>query len=403
MSKTEQLARPESVDALQDIILEANADALAIDVAGGGSKALIGDPGPGDVALSTRGFGAVVDYDPAELVLTAGAGVSLAEIEALLDASGQMLAFEPMDYAPLLGAPTGQATLGGVLAANVSGPRRLTAGAARDHFIGLAAVSGRGDMFKAGGRVVKNVTGYDLPKLLGGSWGTLAVLTEVSVKVMPKPRSSATLVTHGLSDETAAQVMSGCLGAPLCVSAAAHFPAGLAANLPGLEGASGAVTLLRLEGVAPSIASSVHGAYDLAGWEQQLGEAETAALWRAIRDVAPFAGGEDVVWRISAPPADGWRIVAALSSLGGRAFYDWAGGLIWLSLPPANDAHAPAVRRAVAVFSGHATLIRASPLVRAAVAVFQPEAPALAALTARVKAAFDPAGVLNPGRRLAGA
>ena len=396
------IARPNDVQGVQDVLIAANERRQTVEARGGGSKDAIGSATAAELILQTGGFDAVVDYDPAELVLTAGAGCSLAKIEALLDASGQMLAFEPMDYGPLLGGERGRATLGGVLAGNVSGPRRLSAGAARDHFIGLEAVSGRGDVFKAGGRVVKNVTGYDLPKLLGGSWGTLAVLTTVSLKVLPKPRMAATVAVHGLSDQAAAELMSACVGSAAPVTSAAHLPAGMARGIGALIGVEDAITLLRLEGVEPSARAGGEIVRRLADGGDLIDGLDTTSLWKDLRDVAPFVGRESVVWRISAPPADGWRIVAALASLGGEAIYDWAGGLIWLSLPGSDEASEPEVRRAVAAVGGHATLIRAGEAVRSRVAVFPPEAPGLAALSARVRTAFDPAGVLGPRHRLAG-
>jgi glycolate oxidase FAD binding subunit len=402
MPATLDMARPRTLEEVQDLILEANATGSTVEVRGGGSKAGIGRPEPADLLLETRRLDAVIDYDPAELVLTAQAGASLAGLEKTLARNRQMLAFEPMDYGPLLGAPRGRATLGGVLAGNVSGPRRLTSGAARDHFLGLEAVSGRGDVFKAGGRVVKNVTGYDLPKLLGGSWGTLAVLTAVTVKVLPRPRAAATLVVEGLSDQAASSVMSACLGSPAPVTAAAHLPAGLAQSIEVLEGVDGSVTLLRLEGIEPSIRSGFEILRGLLRAGELLSFKKTETLWRDIRDVAPLVDWPGAVWRISAPPGDGWRVVEALRPLQGAAFYDWGGGLIWLGVPASVDASAPMVRRAAVETGGHALLVRASPEVRAKVDVFQPEPAGLAALSARVRAAFDPNRVLGPRHRLAG-
>lgn len=385
-----------------DAVVEANAEGRRLAVEGAGTKAGIGTPFGADATLSLAGLSGVVDYEPSELVLTAQAATPLAEIEALLAANGQRLAFEPMDHGPLFGQPAGRATLGGVLAANVSGPRRIKAGAARDHFLGFSGVSGRGEGFKGGGKVVKNVTGYDLPKLMAGSWGTLAVLTEVTVKVLPRPPEAQTLVIVGADDEAAARAMSGALGAPSEVTGAAHLPADVAARAPcpAISEAGGPVTLIRLEGVGPAMtpaAFSVCGALPGLVLADPLQMEETERLWRWVRDVGAFAGDARQVWRLSLAPMDGAKAVAAIAeTVAAEAVYDWAGGLVWLACP--DEAPAADIRAAVARLGGHATLVRASDAVRAEVGAFPPEPPALAALSRRIKAGFDPNGVLNPGR-----
>jgi glycolate oxidase FAD binding subunit len=382
----------------------ATANAKRVEVRGAGTKADVGCPVAPDLTIDMLGLSGVIDYAPAELVLTARAGTTMAELERLVDDAGQMLAFEPMDYGPLLGGPAGAATLGGVMAANASGPRRLKDGAARDHFLGFQAVSGRGEAFKAGGKVVKNVTGYDLPKLLAGSWGTLAVLTELTLKVMPRPPSAVTLALVGLPDADAARAMSLAMGSPADVSGAAHLPAVVAtlAPLPAAVRAGGAVTLLRLEGFGPSVEARARLVTErLAhfGAVEVFDAAQTAALWRWVRDVIAFADDPRPVWRITAPPMSGPAIVAGVQAeIAAEAFYDWAGGLIWLAAPPSPDAGEAVIRRVAAPLGGHAALIRAPALVRAAVAVFEPEPAPLADLSRRVKASFDPANVLNRGR-----
>ena len=370
-----------------------------IEVRGAGSKAAIGRPIGADLILDLGGLTGVLDYAPAELVLTARAGTGLAEVEAVLAEAGQMLAFEPIDYGPLLGGAAGAATLGGLIASNASGPRRLKDGAARDHFLGFQAVSGRGEAFKAGGKVVKNVTGYDLSKLMAGSWGTLAVLTEVTLKVLPRPQTAATLIISGLTDADAARAMSLAVGSPADVSGAAHLPAPIAARA-GLG--ADAATALRLEGFGPSVVARLQTLTEkLApfGALTSLDAEHTAGLWAFIRDVRAFAGDERPVWRISAPPISGPAIAAAIQAeAAAEFFYDWAGGLTWLAVAPSPDAGAAVVRRATAANGGHATLIRAPAETRASVAVFEPEQPALAALTRRVRASFDPLSLLGPGR-----
>ncbi len=229
------------------------AEGKTFEVVGGGSKRAIGRAAQWDVTLDLSAFAGITLYEPAELVLSAKAATPLAAIEAALAANRQELAFEPIDYGPLLGQSAGQGTLGGVLAANLAGPRRIKAGAARDHFLGFRAVSGRGEAFKSGGRVVKNVTGYDLSKLLAGSWGTLAAMTEVTLKVLPRAETEQTVVAHGLSDADAIRALAAAMGSEAEASGAAHLPAEVAAQLPSDLARGEALTVLRLEGVLPSI------------------------------------------------------------------------------------------------------------------------------------------------------
>jgi glycolate oxidase FAD binding subunit len=317
-----------------------------------------------------------------------------------------------MDYAGILGGVAGRGTIGGVLAANVSGPRRIKAGAARDHFLGFYAVSGRGETFKSGGRVVKNVTGYDLCKLIAGSWGTLAAMTEVTIKVLPRPETEQTLLVRGLEPARAIEAMTSAMGSSCDVSGAAHLPAGVAVRVEAGVIAADAVTALRLEGFSPSVAERKRM---LEALMKPFGELATLeapgsrALWTAVRDVAPFAADrsarqdEQPLWRISTAPSRGAELAAMIASAAqAQMFYDWAGGLIWVALGACDDAAAALVRRAVAAAGGHATLIRAPASVRAAIDVFAPQNAAVAALTKRVKESFDPRGVLNPGRMWAG-
>ena len=379
-----------------------------LEVAGRGTKRAIGRPSQSDLTLDLSDLTGVTLYEPEELVLSARAGTPIAEIEQLVASRGQELAFEPMDYGALLGAPPDapRGTIGGVLAANLSGPRRIKAGAARDHFLGATAVSGRGETFKSGGRVVKNVTGYDLCKVLAGSWGTLAAMTDVTVKTLPRAETEETVAILGLDDAAGARAMAQAMGSSCDVSGAAHLPAHTVARFDGLS-VDKAVTVLRLEGVAPSV---VHRRDSLAVLLKPFGpvivinEANSRALWRSIRDAKPFADrsvADRPLWRISTAPSRGHEIVAMLSPAA-QMFYDWAGGLIWIAMPRADDGGASVIRRAMETLGGHATLIRAPAAVRAAVGVFQPQPEPLAALTKRVKESFDPKGVLNPGRMWAG-
>lgn len=376
-----------------------------LEILGRASMRALGRPAAADVALDVSGLAGVTLYEPEELVLSARAGTPRAEIEDMLAARGQMLAFEPMDAGPLLGGPACAGTLGGLFAVNLSGPRRISHGAARDHALGVRAVSGRGEAFKSGGRVVKNVTGYDLPRLMAGAWGTLGIITEITLKVLPRPPLEATLLARVDGPEAAARALSAAMGSSCEVSGAAFLPEAVTGRLPHLAGAPATVAL-RLEGVGPSVVARRAMLAQVLAACGPLASLETDAsrdLWRAVRDVMPFQGlGERALWRISTAPTAGPALATRLATdLGGEAFCDWAGGLIWLCLP-GETAHAPEVRAALAPHGGHATLFRASAAERARAPVFQPLDGALAALTLRVKESFDPARVLNPGRMHAG-
>jgi glycolate oxidase FAD binding subunit len=402
--------KPRDAAEVEQAVNWALAGGKTLEIVGHGSKRAIGRAAQWDATLDLSGLSGVTLYEPAELVLSAKAGTPLAAIESLVAANGQELAFEPMDYGPLLGGAVAAGTIGGALSANLSGPRRIKAGAARDHFLGVNAVSGRGETFKSGGRVVKNVTGYDLCKLLAGSWGTLAAMTEVTIKTLPRAETEETILLFDLDDAAAGKLMAAVMGSFADASAAAHLPAPLAVRIADIATARGAVTAFRLEGVAPSIVHRKAVLEKLAapyGAIGALGEAASRALWRAIRDVAPLAAngpaGARDLWRISTAPARGPEIGRALAQRAqAEILYDWAGGLLWAALPPSDDARAGLVRSTVTAVGGHATLIRAPAAVRAAVGVFEPEPPALAALTKRVRESFDPRGVLNAGRMWAG-
>jgi glycolate oxidase FAD binding subunit len=400
--------KPRDAKEVEDAVRWALDGEKSLEIIGHGSKRAIGRPNQTDLTLDLSDLAGVTLYEPEELVLSARAGTPIAEVEALVASKGQQLAFEPMDYGPILGRPAHAGTIGGVLAANLSGPRRIKAGAARDHFLGFQAVSGRGEAFKSGGRVVKNVTGYDLCKLMAGSWGTLAVMTEVTIKTLPKAETEETLLVLGLTDAAAIAAMTAAMGSACEVSGAAHLPPTVALRIAGSIHRT-AITAFRLEGVAPSV---VHRKLMLElllrrfGELDLMGEGESQAFWRSVRDVLPFAATGTVerpLWRISTAPAKGAEVAAAIArAAGAQVLYDWAGGLIWIELLPAADAGAAMVRPVVAAAGGHATLIRAPAPVRATVDVFTPQDAALAALTKRVKESFDPKGVFNSGRMWAG-
>jgi glycolate oxidase FAD binding subunit len=381
--------RPATTEDLRDVIADAARSGAKLDIRGGGSKRDIGAPGLG-VVLDMTGFSGVIDYDPPELVLTAGAGTPLAEIQALVAGHNQMLAFDPFDHGPILGAPPGAATIGGVIGAAVAGSRRVSRGGVRDHFLGFHGVSGRGEAFVGGAKVVKNVTGYDLPKVFAGSWGRLAALTEVTLKVLPAPREQATRALLGLSPVQAQAAMARAMGSQAEVAAAAHVPAALRL--------AGSLTVLKIEGFGPSVAARCHLLDQLladAGPVIALPPEDAQAIWSDLQTLRPLADAP-VLWRINVPPSRACALLEALEPQGARWLLDWAGGLIWLAFT--GD---PAVVRGLAqTAGGHATLVRAPEEMRRRVPALQPQPPAVMALEARVRRAFDPAGVFETGRFL---
>ena len=431
---------PASADDVLAAVQEAFAQEQPLEIVGGGTKRGWGRPAESNRILDLSGLSGVTLYEPEELVLSAKAGTPMAEIEALLAKNKQMLAFEPPFFFP---SPWGEGaggegedlpaerpspsprrsfgspplspgrgdTLGGVIACNLSGPRRIKAGAARDHFLGFHAVNGCGEAFKAGGRVMKNVTGYDLPKLLCGSFGTLAVMTEITVKVLPAPEKTRTVLLLGLDDSEARDAMAAALNSPHEVSGAAHLPRKVAArsDVGYVRGAGEAVTAIRVEGFGPSVEARCKALRELlAGFGgkgiEELHSMNSATLWREIRDVASLLPNPALdLWRLSVPPASSAPIMASLVMGEGFAndgyFYDWGGGLLWLATPQAKPAAtAAAIRKLVQPTGGHATLVRAPEETREAIPSFQPQAKVLATIEQQLKQALDPAGILNPAR-----
>jgi len=377
---------PQSARDVADAIADAARQGERLTITGGGSKAAIGAP----VAvreLSTRGLCGVVDYDPAELVLTVRPGTPLAQVQALVASEGQMLAFEPFDHGLIFGAAEGAATIGGVVAAGVAGSQRLSGGAARDHLLGFQAVSGRGEIFVAGGKVVKNVTGFDLPKLAAGSWGRLFMMTELTLKVLPMPRELRTLAIAGLSLDQALALMALAMGSQGDVAAAAYLPAGL-------RGGESA-TILRVQGFDASVAARCMLLETLLadfGRLAPISPTDAEAMWADLRTLAPL-GPDRPLWRLNVVPSLAGRVRQALPANADMLF-DWAGGLVWVA-----GAVDPALIRAAAVNAGgHAMLIRADAALRAQVPAFHPQPAGLAALEERVRRAFDPTGLFETGR-----
>jgi glycolate oxidase FAD binding subunit len=367
------LLRPQNAQELVEIV---RTHPRPLEPVGGGSKRAIGRPVVADT-LDLKALDGILAYEPDELVLTARAATSIAEVERVLAERGQRLAFEPPDFGVLLGSERPQ-TIGGVLAANLAGSRRVAAGAARDHFLGFEAVSGRGERFKAGGKVVKNVTGYDLPKLLAGSWGTLAVLTEVTLRVTPAPETERTLLVKTATLGHAVEILVLAMGSACDVSAAAYDP---------WQGAA-----LRLEGFESSVVARLEALLALFGYPdaESLAGERSHDFWRKHGSAEALAEWP-IVWRISVPPSHSARVITAIEPE--RYLVDWGGGLIWAAYTSPDSAR---VRGALQ--EGHATLIKAPAALRATTCSFHPPPASLAAALDRVKAAFDPDHRLNPRR-----
>ena len=371
------MKRPESEAALADLIKSAN---NCIAVQGGGTRGI----SPAGDAVSTQALTGISLYEPGALTLVAQAGTPVDEIEAALAEEGQRLAFEPMDHRTLL-KTTGTPTIGGVITGNFSGPRRIQGGAARDYALGVRFVDGVGNIVKNAGRVMKNVTGYDLVKLMSGSFGTLGVLTEVSLKVLPVPETQATLMLRGLGDGAAVAAMATAMGSPFEVTGAVH-------SAKVSDG--GAVTLLRIEGFEKSVKYRVDALKDLlreTSADMMVLDPEASRdIWLRVRDVSEMSDLSGDVWRVSCKPSEAAALAARSDAEGW--FFDWAGGLIWMRTLEGAD-----LRAKLGAFDGHAMLVRASAASRAALPVFQPEAPGVAKLSAGLRARFDPKGILNAG------
>ncbi|MEM1272808.1 MAG: FAD-binding protein [Pseudomonadota bacterium] len=368
---------PETETALAEAIRETK---TPLAVRGGGTRQI--GPAVGEL-LSVKAMSGISTYEPGALTLVAAAGTPIEEIDAALAVDHQQLSFEPMDARKLLGSK-GLPTIGGAVAANISGPRRIQAGACRDSVLGVRFVDGTGAVVKNGGRVMKNVTGYDLVKLMAGSYGTLGVLTEVAIKVLPATASRASIEIAGLSDHDAVRAMAKAVGSPFDLTGAAHLP----------HGANGVpTTVLRIEGLDASVSYRAEKLVELA---QGFGDTtlerdpeKVADTWRAIRDVEPFSEILGDVWRLSVRPSQAPDIAARAA---GQVIYDWAGGLIWVLVPEGTD-----LRARLGQFGGYATLVRASPETKSNLGVFHPEPGPLAAIATGLRDKFDPNHILNPG------
>jgi glycolate oxidase FAD binding subunit len=399
------ILRPSDEKQLSDIVAWAAAEKQPLEVVASGSKRSLGRPVKTQHVLDVSQIAGIVNYEAAELVLTARAATPLASIHAALRAKRQMLAFEPPDWSGLMGS-NAEPTLGGALACNLAGPRRVRAGAPRDFFLGFSAVNGVGEIWKAGGKVVKNVTGYDMMKLMAGSFGTLSVLTEVTLKVTPRPEAECTILLHALADDVAVAAMAKALNTPFEVSSVAHLPATAARRLlaPDVAGGLGAATAIRLEGPAPSVAYRADAIEGLFGHGARLTDTASAGFWEEVGEVHRLLPPDGrVLWRLCPTPSFASVVVNDVRTRlkSAEAFFDWGGGLVWLSLDAeeaGSDAGAAVIRAAMKPHGGHSTLVVAPEATRERIAVFEPFDDPLRELTARIKTGFDPSNVLNPGR-----
>ena len=408
-----EILKPENTNQVLEVVQWAVAQKTPLDVRGQGTKLGMGRPAEAEHILDMSGLSKITDYQPSELFVTASAGTPMKDIYAALDQQNQQLMFEPPDYGPLLGGAVDQGTLGGLVACNLAGPRRIKAGSARDNCIGFHAVSGRGEIFKSGGKVVKNVTGFDLSKLMTGSYGTLAVMTEATLKVLPSPENARTVLLRWAKNSDAARLNNKAMTEALVstneVSSAAHLPSGVAGRsaVDYVSSAGSAVTAVRVEGPAPSTAYRCAALKELLskfGDVEELHTKNSKTLWKEIADVSYFAADLNrAVWRISVPPTEGANVVARiLESSEADVMYDWGGGLVWLQIDEADRASEDLVRHSVSQAGGHATLVRGSKPLRQSARVFEPLDTYIADITKRVKDGFDPEGILNPGRMYKG-
>jgi glycolate oxidase FAD binding subunit len=387
---------PERESEAEKIVRSACAEGAKLDIVGGDTRRGLGRPREGERRLSSAGLTGIVFYAPAEMTICAKAGTTIEAVDETISEHRQILPFEPMRSAAIWGAP-GKPTIGGMVATNLAGPRRFSAGAVRDNVLGLRLVNGLGQAVHCGGRVMKNVTGLDLTKLNCGAHGTLGFLTEATIKLAPRPEAEATLALHGLDEARGVEAMRGALGSPFGVSGAAWLQPGMGGEV--------ARMVLRIEGFEESVDDR---ARRLAALLIEFGQTrlsqgdESARLWRSIRDAEFVAEPRArAVWRISIVASEAVSFVARLGGTALAHYYDWGGGLVWITTAP-TEAAAASLRQALAQARGHATLMRASEELRARVAVFQPPSDLELKLARGVKASFDPGGVLNFGRMYPG-
>jgi glycolate oxidase FAD binding subunit len=386
---------------IADAVLAALDDKSPFEIVSGGGKRSYGRPVSAGRIVDVGALSGIIKYEPEELVFSAHAATPLKEIEAALSEKKQMLGFEPADWTALFGGDPGRATLAGTITTNACGARRVKAGAVRDHVIGCRFVNGSGEAVKAGGSVIKNVTGFDISRLMCGAFGTLGVLTELTLRVVPLPPRTASFALSMSSAEEGLRALRQAAVLPVDPTGLAYLPepvlkASVAARAGSFGGAAG-IAVIRLEG-APSalteklaILRQTFGGFDAVTFTDGV----TGSLFREIGNGGVFINRATDIWRLCVPSSAAHE---AVERSGAQFWYaDWAGGLLWLGLN-GDEQTATRLRGLTARLGGHATLMRASTAARDSLQVFEPEAPARAGLTQTVKAAFDPHRLFNPGR-----
>ena len=392
-------------DDLLEVLSAAVAHQTKLDIRGQGSRLTLGRPVDADQIITLDGLNGITTYEPDELVIIAKAATPMVDILKALDEEGQMLAFDP----PLgaLSHDEAKGTIGGVIATNASGPRRMVAGAARDHLLGFHAVSGRAEGFKSGSRVMKNVTGYDLSKLMAGSFGTLAVMDEIILKTMPKPEDASTILIRAKNEVMASAVVRKAFDSSFEPTTGAIIPTKSAvfSNCKAVSNfvKTGVIAAIRLEGFRVSVKDRMKALISLLGAFGEittLNKKDADKLHAELREVSLLPEQNNrVIWTLSCPPLEGGKLLAELLKRPNcRGYADWGGGLIRLSHPSGLDGGANVLRKMMAPIGGHATLVSGPETMRASIDVFEPQPASLMELSRRVKSSFDPLGILNPGR-----
>jgi glycolate oxidase FAD binding subunit len=378
-----------------EAVMAARARATTIEIVGAGTRRDFGRPVEATDMLDVSAISGIVTYEPDELVITAKAATTIAEIADAIGRTSQRLGFDPADWGPLFAAPAHAATIGGVVSASACGSARVRYGEARDHLLGYRAVNGLGESYKAGGRVVKNVTGFDLPKLMCGAMGTLGVLTEVTLRLVPATRLSMTLLACNVAPDAGFDLLRCAWTSAFGPTGLAYIPGSMSASFPEIGGIGAGAALIRIEGARAALDEKRTGVGALMP-SIALENVEDEDIFRAIGDGRAFVHSKADIWRVVVPPLAASLCAEEIGSATWLA--DWAGGLLWIGVQPDDDEAATHIRFAALAHGGHATLMRGGASLRRRVPVFQPLNPALAALTKSVKAAFDPLGIFNPGR-----
>jgi len=393
---------------LASYLAEATANGTPVEIIGGHTKAHFGRPRQAYETISTHVLRGIRSYDHRDRIITVQAGCLISDIEREIHARGQMLGFEPIDVASIFGDEPGRATIGGVVASNLSGSRRVSGFGIGDSIRGVKAVAGTGEVIQTGGTVTRGADGFNLMRLLTGSWGTLAALVEISLRLQPIPEHTDTIIILGLSEEIAIEAMSGALMTPYGITGTVHLEPRIASRLwfEAIREQGRSVTALRLENASASASGRLAGLKDALhayGELHVLSHQDSLSFWHELRLLSVLPYSETPLWRISTLPSKAFEVVSGIRRyMQVDAFYDWSGGLIWLEVPQSADAGATEIRRVIASSGGHATLVRAPDHVKESIDVFEPMHSGVELMTKRLKRVFDPAGVLNRGRMYAG-